>query len=37
MKNILMYLNCAGGVIKNMFEKHSFTKDKYKIDKIILI
>ena len=27
-----MYLNCAGGVIKNMFEKHSFTKDKYKID-----
>ena len=32
MKNIVIYSNCAGGMIKNMFEKHIYTKDKYKID-----
>jgi hypothetical protein len=29
MKHIVIFSNCAGNVIKNMFEKHSFTKDKY--------
>ena len=29
MKNIVIFSNCAGNIIKNMFEKHSFTKDKY--------
>jgi hypothetical protein len=34
MKNIFIYSNCAGNIIKNMFEKHSFTKDKYFISYI---
>ena len=29
MKKIVIFSNCAGNIIKNMFEKHSFTKDKY--------
>jgi len=29
MKKIVIISNCAGNIIKNMFEKHSFTKDKY--------
>ncbi len=29
MKNIVIFSNCAGNIIKNMFEKHPFTKDKY--------
>ena len=29
IKNIVIFSNCAGRIIKNMFEKHSFTKDKY--------
>jgi len=28
MNNIVVYSNCAGNVIKTMFENHSFTKDK---------
>ena len=35
MKNIVIFSNCAGNIIKNMFEKHSFTKDKYFIHYII--
>jgi hypothetical protein len=31
MKSIVIFLNCAGNIIKNMFEKHSFTKDKFKM------
>lgn len=34
MKNIVIFSNCAGNIIKNMFEKHSFTKDKYFIHHI---
>jgi hypothetical protein len=35
MKNIVIFSNCAGNIIKNMFEKHIFTKDKYFINYII--
>lgn len=35
MKNIVIFSNCAGNIIKNMFEKHPFTKDKYIIHYII--
>lgn len=35
MKNIVIFSNCAGKIIKNMFEKHSFTKDKYFIHYIM--
>ena len=35
MKKIVILSNCAGNIIKNMFEKHSFTKDKYFIHYII--
>jgi len=35
MKTIVIFSNCAGNIIKNMFEKHSFTKDKYFIHYII--
>ena len=31
MKKIVLFSNCAGNILKNMFEKHSFTKDKYLI------
>jgi len=31
MKNIVIFSNCAGNIITNMFYKHSFTKDKYSI------
>jgi hypothetical protein len=31
IKNIVIFSNCAGGIIKNMFENHSYTKDKYSI------
>ena len=34
MKNIVIFSNCAGRIIKNMFEKHPFTKDKYIIHHI---
>lgn len=30
-KNIVIFSNCAGGIIKHIFEKHSFTKDKYSV------
>ena len=29
MKHIIIYANCAGNILKNMFEKHPFTKNKY--------
>ena len=32
MINILLYSNCHGGIIKAMFEKHIYTKDKFKIN-----
>lgn len=35
MKKIVIFSNCAGGIIKNMFENHSFTKDKYFIHYIL--
>jgi hypothetical protein len=35
MKTIVIFSNCAGNIIKNMFEKHFFTKDKYVIHYII--
>ena len=34
IKNIVILSNCAGYIIKNMFEKHIFTKDKYIINHI---
>lgn len=34
-KNIVIFSNCAGNIIKNMFEKHPFTKDKYLIHYIV--
>lgn len=35
MKTIVILLNCAGNIIKNIFEKHFFIKDKYFIHYII--
>ena len=35
MKNIVIFSNCAGYIIKNMFETHSFTKEKYIIHYIV--
>lgn len=35
IKNIVIFSNCAGNIIKNMFEKHSYTKDKYSITHIV--
>jgi len=35
MKKIVLYSNCVGGIIKAMFEKHEFTKDKFSINYII--
>ena len=29
--NIVIYSNCAGNVIKTMFQNHTFTKDKIKL------
>lgn len=34
MKNIVIFSNCAGNIIKNMFENHSFTKEKFTIQYI---
>ena len=34
IKNIVIFSNCAGYILKNMFEKHNFTKDKYLIHHI---
>ena len=34
IKNIVIFSNCAGNIIKNMFENHPFTKDKYLINYI---
>ena len=34
MKNIIIYCNCQGIVISEMFKKHYFTKDKYNISYI---
>jgi hypothetical protein len=33
-KNVLIYSNCAGNIIKHLFERHNYTKDKYKINYI---
>ena len=33
--NIVLYSNCAGGIIKHMFNKHVYTKDKFIINYII--
>ena len=35
IKNIVIFSNCAGNIIKNMFENHPFTKDKYLINYIL--
>jgi len=35
MKNIVIFSNCAGNIIKNMFQKHFYTKDKYLVNHII--
>ena len=35
IKNIVILSNCHGWLLKNMFEKHSFTKDKYLIRHIV--
>jgi hypothetical protein len=34
MKNIILFSNCAGAILKTMFEKHNFTKNKYLIHHI---
>jgi hypothetical protein len=31
MKRILIYANCAGGVITGMFQNHEYTKDKFSV------
>lgn len=31
MKNIVIFSNCAGTIIMNMFKKHPFTRDRYLI------
>ena len=36
MKNIVIYSNCAGGMIKNMFDKHIIYKYLYNYTKLIL-
>jgi hypothetical protein len=34
MKNIVIFSNCAGSILTNMFKRHYYTKDKYNIDYI---
>ena len=31
MKNIVIFSNCAGSIIKNMFDQHTYTKNSYSI------
>jgi hypothetical protein len=33
--NIVLYSNCSGNIIKNMFDRHIYTKDKFIINYII--
>jgi hypothetical protein len=35
MKNIVIFSNCAGGVITEMLKKHSLTKDKFNVNHIL--